>query len=137
MALPNNRRPGRLAQDTARVLRETLEEKAAQPAAQSAAPRDTKPKYARTNTEAVEYGDNRYAIGANQSRTVSPARPGRRYFFILVTGANAATVSFGKPAAAGVGIPLPANGFYEPLVPPAGSINVFSVAGTEVTVVEG
>lgn len=137
MALPPRLRPSRLAQDTERVVRETAHESAANPTRQPAAPVNTKPDYTRTNVEAVEYSDNRYEIGANRNRVVSPANAGRRYLFVLNVGANPVNVSFGKPSAGNAGIPLPANGFYEPLIPPAGSVNIFSAAGSEVVVVEG
>lgn len=137
MALPNNLRPRRLAQDTERELKATAREVAARPAQESAAPVNTKPRYTKVNTEAVNYTDNRYGIQPNANKVVSPASTGRRYLFILNVGANAVNISFGKPAGATTGIPLPANGFYEPLIPPAGSVNAFSVVGTDIIVVEG
>jgi hypothetical protein len=137
MALPNRLRPKTLAQNVERVIRETSREDAARPSQESAAPQNTKPRYSKVNAEAVEYGDTRHALGVNQAKTVSPANAGRRYLFILNVGANAVNISFGKPASGVTGVPLPANGFYEPLVPPAGSINAFSVAGSEIVVIEG
>jgi hypothetical protein len=137
MALPNRLRGNRLARDTEAVINQTAGERANRPAQQAAAPVNTKPDYTKNNVEAVNYGDNRYSLNPNVNRVVSPANPGRRYFFVMNAGANPMTVSFGKPASAISGVPIPANGFYEPLVPPAGSVNCFSTIGSEVVVVEG
>lgn len=135
--LPNRNRPARLARDTERVIEQASKEKSARPAAQSAAPTNRLPDYTRQNVEAVNYGDTRHALAVGVNKVVAPANAGRRYMFILNIGANAVNISFGKPADANTGIPLPSNGFYEPLVPPAGSINAFSAAGSTIIVVEG
>lgn len=80
--------------------------------------------------------DATYTIGANSQEFV-PARPNRQYLLIANIGGNDLKVSFGKPAAVGIGITIAAGGFYEPLRPLSTSINMLSVAGTTATVIEG
>jgi hypothetical protein len=132
----------RLAQDTEEVIRQTshlpgVSRRNMPPTL----PASGRPELHRQNVQAARYYDVQWVIPIGQNVVVLPANEGRTYLLIIVIGANAAQVAIDKPAAANVGMPLAgaavgavSGGFWEPLVPPVGSINIFSAAGTTVVV---
>lgn len=143
MPIPRKTRVPRLAQDTERVLRETAELPAlSKNQTPAALPPSGIPMYGRQNVQAGAYSDAQWVIPLGRNLVVLPANPARVYLLIVVLGANAAQVAIDKPASALVGLPLAgaavgavSGGFWEPLVPPKGAINIFSAAGTTVVVV--
>lgn len=132
----------RLAQDTEEVIRQTRNLPGVSPRnLPPTLPENGRPHYHRQNVQAGRYNDVQWIIPLGGNVVVLPANEGRTYLLIIVIGANAAMVALDKPAAANVGIPLAgaavgavSGGFWEPLVPPVGAINIFSAAGTTVVV---
>lgn len=143
MALPTRLRPRRQAQDTRRLLEDTLGLPAISPRQKPAAlPPSGIPVYSRQNVQAGDYYDAIWVFNPGQNRVVLPANPARVYLLLIVIGTGAAQVAINKPASATVGLPLAgaavgavSGGFWEPWVPPKGAINIFSAAGTTVVVV--
>lgn len=143
MPIPNKTRVPRLARDTERILRETAGLPAISPRQMPAAlPPSGIPEYGRQNVQASDYADAQWVIPVGGNRVVLPASPSRTYLLIVVIGVNSVMVAINKPASALVGVPLAgaalgavSGGFWEPLVPPKGAINIFSAAGTSVVVV--
>lgn len=82
--------------------------------------------------------DTTYTLVAGDgSLQILPQRDNRQYLLLVNVGSNPVWVSFGKNAASGIGLLLPANGYYEPLRPITSSVNALSPLGSVLTAVEG
>lgn len=84
----------------------------------------------------IEFVNTLFRVGGIGTEAL-PFNPKRRYLLIQNQTLTRVFLSFGNKASELKGIIIEGNGYYEPYVCPASSINFYSPTGANVMVIEG